>query len=92
MSPSSLSFEAGRDDDDVGGERLPGGEADACRVEALDGVGDDRGAAGADRREQVAVGDQADALVPGLVARREVHRRVGRGAELLGRHRDDALP
>ena len=49
-----------------------GAEPDARLGERLDLVGDDLGAAGGDLREQVAVGDQAEALVPGVVARVEV--------------------
>ena len=37
-------------------------------VKRLDVVGDDRGAALADRAEQVAVGHEAQPLVPGIVA------------------------
>ena len=40
--------------------------------EGLDPVGDDLGAAGGDRLEEVAVGDQAEALVPGVVVGVEV--------------------
>ena len=91
MSPSRLSFEAGRDDDDVGRQRRSRGEADPVGDEAVDRVGGDRGAAGADRAEQVAVGNEADALVPGVVARREVGVRIAVGADLGRCQRDEAL-
>ena len=42
-------------------------------VNRLDGVGDDRGPALAQRAEQVAVGHHAEPLVPRVVARLEVH-------------------
>lgn len=59
-------------DDDVGLELLTGGELDARLGEPLDGVGDDVGLAVANRPEQIAVGRQAQPLVPRVVARPEV--------------------
>ena len=57
---------------DVGLELRAGREPDARLGERLDLVGDDRRAAARDRLEQVAVGHEAQALVPRVVARREV--------------------
>ena len=68
-----LQLQAGGGDDDVGVEVLPGLQRDAGGVEVVDVVGDHLDAAVADRREQVAVGVQADALIPRVVARLEVH-------------------
>ena len=45
-----------------------GGERDPVLGEASRCVGDDRGVAAADRLEEVAVGHEAEALVPGVVA------------------------
>ena len=68
MPPRSEQVEPGRGDDDVGLELLPGLELEPRLGEGLDPVGDDRGAAARDRLEQVAVGDEAEALVPRVVA------------------------
>ena len=51
---------------------LAGLELDPPLGEGLDPVGDDLGLAPAQRLEEVAVGDQAHALVPGVVAGLEV--------------------
>ena len=96
MPPSSQQVEAGRGDDDVGlelGARL---QPDAVLGERLDLVGDDRGAPAADRLEQVAVGHQAHALVPRVVARAEVGVDVVAGRELaldaLAEHAPSSAP
>ena len=77
-----LELQAGGGDDDIGLQLLAGFEPDATLGESVDLVGDDRGLAGADGLEQVAVRHRAEALVPGFVARREVTH-VGVLAELL---------
>src|SRR5438067_1377431 len=64
--------EAGRGDDDVGLEAVAALQLDAGLGEALDLVGDDRGLAGMDRLQQVAVGDEGDALPPRPIAWREM--------------------
>ena len=51
---------------------LAGGQLDAGLGEPLDGVGDDVGLALADGLEQIAVGRQAQSLVPRVVAGAEV--------------------
>ena len=91
MSPSRFSLSPVATTTRSAGSVAPGPETDAFGREAIDRVGHDRRAAGADRSKQVAVGDQADALVPRVVARREVGARVAGRPDLLGRHRDDAL-
>ena len=72
-APERLQLQAGGGDDDVGVEVLSRIQRDAGGVDVVDVVGHQFDAAGADRREQVAVGDQAHALVPRVVARLEVH-------------------
>ncbi len=64
--------EAGRGDDDVGLDLLPGPQLHPALGEGLDLVGHDRGLTMAETPEQVAVRDQTDPLVPGVVARLEV--------------------
>ena len=54
------------------GELLPRREQQALGGERVDPVGHDRRVAPADRPEQVSVGHQAQALVPGVVRRAEV--------------------
>jgi len=51
---------------------LAGLQADAVFGESIDLVGDDGGASGADGLEKIGIGNQTQALVPGLVARVEV--------------------
>ena len=71
-------LEAGRGHHDVGVELLARAQRDPALGERLDVIGDDRGAARLDRREQIAVRHEADALIPHGVARREVlHVEVG---------------
>jgi hypothetical protein len=65
-------IEAGGGDDDVGGDLLTGADPYPVLGERLDGVGDDRGLPLAQRREQIAVRDHGDALLPRAVAGREV--------------------
>ena len=55
-------------------------ELDPALGEGLDAVGDDLGAAVGERLEEVGVGDQAEPLVPGVVARLEVGVDVVAGA------------
>ena len=64
--------EAGGGDHDVGRDLLTGADLDAVLGERLDRVSDDGGLALAQRREQVAVRDDGDALLPRPVARGEV--------------------
>ena len=96
MSPLAREVEAGRGDDDVGFQLLAGFQQDALLGEAVDLVGDDGGLAGLDALEQVAVGNEGDALPPRPVLWREVGRDVvvlaeigfdGRQQILLGRFR-----
>ena len=60
---------------EVGLELLAGAQPDARLGERLDLVGDDRRAPVLQRLEQIAVRHQAEALVPRVVARREVRAR-----------------
>src|SRR6185437_2880582 len=60
--------EARGGDDDVGGDLLTGADLYPMLGERLDGVGDDRGLPLAQRREQIAVRDDGDALLPRPVA------------------------
>ena len=53
-------------------EHAAGFEFDAVLAEGGDAVGDDLGPAGTQGREEVAVGQQAHALIPRLVRRVEV--------------------
>ena len=76
MSPLAREVEAGRGDDDVGFQLLAGFQQDALLGEAVDLVGDDGGLAGLDALEQVAVGNERDALPPRPVFWREVGRDV----------------
>ena len=69
--------------DDVGLQLAARLELDPALGEGLDPVGDDLGAAVADRPEEVGVGDQAEALVPGVVARLEVGVDVVAGRQRL---------
>ena len=64
--------QAGGGDDHVGLQLGARRELEPLLGERLDAVGHDRRAARADRLEQVAVGHEAQALVPRVVARREV--------------------
>jgi hypothetical protein len=58
--------------DDVGLELTARRQPDARLGERVDLVGDDLGGPRGDRLEQVAVGDDAEPLVPRVVAGREV--------------------
>ena len=62
----------GRGDDHVGLQLLARLELDPARGEVVDAVGDDLGAAVVERFEEVAVGHDAEPLVPGVVVRLEV--------------------
>ena len=99
-----LQLEPGGRDDDVCADRRARFHLHAVIDECLDLVGDHRDPAAADRREEIAVGDERDALSPGQVARREMladHRLrsdVGQHAReqflaqrlrVLERHADD---
>src|SRR5208283_5875913 len=64
--------EAGGGDDDVGRDLLTGADLYPMLGERLNGVGDDRGLPLAQGREQVAVRDHGDALLPRAVAGGEV--------------------
>src|SRR5437762_14242749 len=74
-------MKSGRGDDDVGVEQLTGFQQDAGRGDALDFVSDDRGLSGADRLQQIAVGDEGDALPPWPTARREMRAALVIGSE-----------
>ena len=64
--------QAGRGDDDVGLDLLARRQPYAALGERVDRVGDERGVSLAQRPEQVAVGDEAETLVPRVVLRTEV--------------------
>ena len=85
MSPKDRQVEAGGGDDDVGLELLAGADPDAGLGELVDGVGDDRRLPLAEGREEVAVRDDRDALLPRPVAGAEVLVDV----EALGQQRAD---
>ena len=78
-----LHLQAGRGHDDVGCEFLARFQLDAALREALDVIGDDRHAPGIDFAEQIAVRHEAEPLVPGIVARREMRRDIVVRSELL---------
>ena len=82
-----LQIEPGRGDDDVGVELAAVLQPDAFLSETVDLGGHDRSALVPDRLEQVAVRHQAQPLVPGIVARREMGGHVVVGTE---RHPDAA--
>ena len=82
---------AGGDDDDVGLQDVAGRQLDAVRHEALDGVGDHRRLARADRREKVAVRQQTEAFSPRPVAGREVLLHVVAFGQRRGGHADQFL-
>ena len=67
-----LQLQAGGGDDDVGVDALTGPQHDAGRVDVVDVVGHDLRAAVADRRVEVVVEDQAQPLVPRVIAGLEV--------------------
>ena len=68
--------EPGGRDDDIGFEQRARGEADAVRFETLDRVGDDIGLAGLDGAEQIGIRNEAEPLVPGVVAWGEMFAHV----------------
>jgi hypothetical protein len=84
-------------DDDVCVEGVAGGELDAVGSDGFDGVGYDGCAAAVEAAEVVAVGAEAEALGPGVVARLEVwvdgevggELALGFGAEEVGRARGE---
>ena len=84
-----LHVEPGGGDDDVGPQLLARSQPNAPFGESLDFVGDHRGRAGLDGREQIGVGDQAQALVPGVVGGREMGGDVVVRAKLGPGHVDD---
>jgi hypothetical protein len=55
-------------------------------------IGDDRGFAGFDRFEEVAVRYEAEALVPGVVAGREMRIDIVVGAHFLAHHVQQFFP
>ena len=71
-------------------QRLAGFQQNAAPGKAVDLVGDDRGLAGLDGLEQVAVRNEGDALPPRPVTRREVGRDVVVGSE-IGLHRGQQI-
>ena len=76
-----LEHQPRRGDDDVGRKLAAVLQANAVARKGVDLVGDDGGTLLADRLEQIAVGHEAEPLVPGIVARREMGRDVVVGAE-----------
>lgn len=64
--------ETGRGDDDVRVEATARVQLDALGCDLFDGVGDDVGVAGAETLVEVAIGGDAESLVPDVVARLEV--------------------
>ena len=74
-------------DDDVGRDLLTGADLYPVLGERVDGVGDDRGLPLAQRREQIAVRDDGDALLPRAVAGGEMLVDV----EALGQQRAHGL-
>ncbi len=86
-----LHLQPGGGDDDVGRELLAGAQLEPLLGEALDLVGDHGGLAGADRLEEIAVGHQAEPLVPRIVARGEMLLDVDVRPEFGFRHPDDHL-
>ena len=67
-----MHFQPGRRDDQIGLDFLAGFQLEAGFGETLDLVGDDRGGAIGECVEEIAVRCQAEALVPGIIARREM--------------------
>ena len=67
-----LKVQAGCGHDDVGLEFAPGFELDAAFGEGVDPVGDHRGVPVADGLEQVAIGNDAQPLIPRVVGGLEV--------------------
>ena len=78
-----LHLQARRGDDDVGLEFLTRLQPYSILREALDMIGDDRHAPGVDLAEEIAVRHEAETLIPGIVARREMGRDVVVRPELL---------
>ncbi len=85
MSPKSRMFRPVRRDDDVGIEVVAGLQLDARLVERLDVIGDDARLTATQRAEEIAVGHGAQALIPRVVARREVGIHIEVSGELLHR-------
>ncbi|PHK11687.1 hypothetical protein VF09_06710 [Nostoc linckia z9] len=79
-----LHVESGRRHDHIGFQLLARFEQDALFGEAIDMTGDHRGAVRLDRLKQVAVGHQAEPLVPDIVAGREMRFHVISGRQLGG--------
>ena len=75
--------QAGGSNDQVGLEFLAGLEPDSRLSERVDVVGDHRCISRPDRPVEVAIREQAQALVPGVIGRREVGVDVIVGAESL---------
>ena len=67
-----LQLKSGGGDDHVGIDALPGPQHDAGGVDVVDVVGDHLDPAVADRLVEVVVEDQAQPLIPRVVARLEV--------------------
>src|SRR5205823_6403179 len=59
-----VEIEAGGRDDDVGFENPARPEEDTALQKPLDLISDNRGLAGADRLQEIAVGNKGDALPP----------------------------
>src|SRR5690606_25501743 len=83
--------ESGRRDHEIRLDVVARTQADARWREALDVPGDHRDSAVSNRLEEVAVGYEAQALVPRVVAGREVRLHVVPVTELLADALDDEL-
>ena len=86
-----VQLQTGGHHHDVGGKFIAGGEPQAPLRETFDARGHHRGAALANLAKQIAVRHQAHALVPRLVARREMRVDVELRTHLFARHLDEAL-
>ena len=86
-----VELEAGRHHHDIGRQVSAGLQKDSVAGEGIDLVRDDRDRAAADRFEQVAVGDHADALVPHVVARREMPVDIEVWRQPLANHSNQPL-
>ena len=83
-----FQIETGGGDDDVGRKHRAGFQLDAGGREARDLIGDDLGLARAQRLEQISIGHQTQALLPRVIARREMLLHIEVGTELLAHHPD----
>src|SRR5581483_2617065 len=87
-----LEVEPGGAHHEIGTKLPAGAQLDAGLGECLDLVRHDRGPALADRMEEITVRSEAEALVPGIVARREMGGDVVLGSELGAQPIQDHSP